>query len=61
MDKIHVIEIDSEFDNKIKEFQTKLNESEHIISQTTAGNKLIIVTRETRKERRNLLLEEHSK
>ena len=61
MDKMHVIFIDDDLERKVKEFQTKLTEGTEIVSQSTHGNKLIIVTRETKKRSRNLLLEEHSK
>jgi hypothetical protein len=61
MDKIHTIIIDENFDVKLQEFQDNLKEGEQIVSQSTVTNKFIIVTREARRERRNLLLEEHSK
>lgn len=61
MDKMHVIWIDDDLERKVKDFQSKLSEGTQIVSQSTHGNKLIIVTRETKASRRNLLLEEHSK
>lgn len=59
MDRIYTIDIDSNLDGRLKEFQKQLKEGEEIIHQTTAGNKLIVTVRETKKGRRNLLLEEH--
>ena len=61
MDKIYTLEIDSNLDNKVKEFQKQLKEGEEIISTTAAGSKLIITTRESKKGKRNLLLEEHTR
>lgn len=61
MDKMHVIMIDDDLEQKVREFQKTLGEGVQIVSQQASGNKLIIVTRETKKPRRNLLLEEHSK
>lgn len=58
MDRIYTIEIDSNLDSKVKEFQKQLNENEQIVSTVTAGTKLIITTRESKKGQRNLLLEE---
>lgn len=61
MDKIHVIVIDDNLEQKVKEFQNNLSEDVQIVSQVTHGNKLILVTREVKKSTRNLLLEEHTK
>jgi len=59
MDRIYTIDIDSNLDGRLKEFQKMLKEGEEIVHQTTTGSKLIITVRETKKGRRNLLLEEH--
>lgn len=61
MDKMHVIMIDDDFDEELKKFQKNLKEGEQIVSQAVVNNKLLVVTREAKKDRRNLLLEEHSK
>lgn len=59
MDRIYTIDLDSNLDGKLKEFQKQLKEGEQIVHQTAVGNKLIITVRENKKGKRNLLLEEH--
>ena len=66
MNRIYVIVVDSNLDNRLKEFQQQLNEEEEIISQQTVEtpegvSKLIITTREDKKEKRNLLFDQIDK
>lgn len=60
MDRIYTLDIDANFDLTIKRFQEQLKENEQIVNTVTAGNKLIITTREAVSKAgiKNLLLEE---
>ena len=48
MDRVYTLNIDSSLDTRVKEFQKQLNEGEEIVSTVTAGDKLIITTRESK-------------
>lgn len=54
---IYTIDVDANLDTRLKEFQKQLKEGEEIIQTTSAGNKLIVTTRESKKKNSKLLLE----
>ena len=59
MDRIYTFDMDSYvLDERLRLFQEQLNEGEEIVSTTSVGGRLLIVTRETKKKNKNLLLEE---